>query len=249
MITYEKSNRLTFVAAAVALGVAVAAGVWWMQGGQEPSQDGAPAAANASKGVTDWFKGGAGSDEVHTALHPKYADDGRPEDVDEGDWKALNTGLSKAGLDAKQSQRILSFLRFQHSFEAWQNLDETKEQDRRRRMGEALLAEIPDRVKSGEITAVEANLIGAVMIAGLEPDDQSRTKRMETWQGSISSIAAMPTDERTLQEQFKKTEHDRQVAAAYDDWQKRDPADTDRTQAKLEQALVEVKRAINAGNQ
>jgi hypothetical protein len=247
MITYEKSNRAAFAAAALVLGLAVGAGVWWMQGehGDAASADGG--ASGVAQGAAAWLKPDVSHDDVHQALNPAMADDGRPTDVDPADWNALNGALDKAGIEKKEGQRILSFLRFQHSFEAWQNLDETKDADRRRRVGEALIAEIPERLKSSEFTAIEANLMGAVLIAGVETDEQVRAKRMEEWQAHLNQVSPVPTDEKTLQAQFKQTEAARRLASAYDDWQKTDPNDVNRQPGKLTQAFTDVKRSINAG--
>jgi len=200
-----------------------------------------------AQGAAAWLKPDVSHDDVHQALNPAMADDGRPTDVDPADWNALNGALDKAGIEKKEGQRILSFLRFQHSFEAWQNLDETKDADRRRRVGEALIAEIPERLKSSEFTAIEANLMGAVLIAGVETDEQVRAKRMEEWQAHLNQVSPVPTDEKTLQAQFKQTEAARRLASAYDDWQKTDPNDVNRQPGKLTQAFTDVKRSINAG--
>ncbi len=247
MITYEKSNRAVFVAAALALGLAAGAGVWYLQG-DTAGEAAAPAgASDASQAIGAWIQPDVPLDDMKKSLHPPIAGDGRPEDVDPGDWDALNGALSKAGIEAKEGQRILSFLRFQHTFEAWQNLDEVKDADRRRRIGEALIAEVPDRLKSGEFTAIEANLMGAVLIAGVETDEQVRAKRMEEWQAYLNQVSPMPTDEKTLQAQFKQTEVARRLASAYDDWQKTDPADVNRAPGKLAQSFADVRRSINAG--
>jgi len=244
MITYEKSNRMTFVAAAVVLGLVVGGGVWWMQGGKPEDLPGGAGAATS--GVSAWFKGSSDASAPST-LSPGVDADGRPVDVDAGDWGALNGALAKAQIDPKHGERIVSFLRFQHAFEDWQNIDETKEAARRARVGEGLLAQVPERMKTGEFTPVEANLMGSVLIAGIETDEQLRAKRMEEWQSKISQIAPMPTDEKVLQDQFKKIEYGRRLAAAYDDWQKLEPNDPARSAGKLESAFADVQRAVNSG--
>jgi hypothetical protein len=247
MITYEKSNRAVFVAVALALGLAVGAGVWYLQGDTGAEEAVQAGASDAGKAMGAWIKPDVPLDDMKKSLHPTISDDGRPVDVDPADWDALNGALSQAGIDKKEGQRILSFLRFQHSFEAWQNLDEVSQGDRRRRVGEALIAEVPDRLKSGEFTAIEANLMGAVLIAGIETDEQVRAKRMEDWQAQLNQLSPMPTDEKTLQAQFKQTETARRLASAYDDWQKTDPGDVNRAPGKLAQSFADVRRSINAG--
>jgi hypothetical protein len=245
MITYDKSGKTPVVAGALVLVVGLVAGAWFWRSEQAVE---APAAASGATSVGPgiWFRADS-SDDVHHVLNPDVASDGRPSDVDQGDWGSLNGALSKAGVDAKEAGRIVGFLRFQHSFEAWQNMDETRDADRRRRIAEALLAEVPDRLKSGDFTPIEANLMGAVLIAGLAGSEEVRAKKLEDWQAQLNQISPMPEDEKAFTALSKKTEFSRRLASAYDDWQKTPQGDSNRTPAKLEQAVADIRRQANSG--
>jgi hypothetical protein len=245
MITYDKTGRTPVVAGVLVVAAGMALGAWFWHA--EPQTD-APVAASgvAAHGPGSWFRSDA-SDDVHQVLNPTVAEDGRPADVEQSDWTALNGALSKAGIDAKEAARIASFLRFQRSFEAWQNMDETRDADRRRRIAEGLLAEVPDRLKSGDFTPIEANLMGAVLISGLSGSDEVRAKKLEDWQARLNQISPMPEDEKTFTAMTKKTEFGRRLASVYDDWQKTAEGDANRTSAKLEQAVAEVRRQANSG--
>lgn len=243
MITYQRSKSWQ-IAAAVAVVAAVAGGIYWFTGSSS-EHDGVVLADNKASGA-GWVQPGVGTDDLAASLKVQMSADGRPADVQAEDWNTLNGIMAKLGQPKQEAERIVGYLRYQHTFEAWQTLDETKDAKRRQSAAKALLGELPDRLASGEFTPIEANLMGAVLLADIEPDENKRNKLVEEMQGKLNGIAPMTEDEQQMQAKMRQTELKRRMATAYGEWQaKTNPAD--RTPAKLEQALEEVRRAYNSG--
>ncbi|MBI5924029.1 MAG: hypothetical protein HY836_00345 [Aquabacterium sp.] len=243
MITYQRSKSWQ-IAAAVAVVAGVAGAIYWFSG-SSGEQSGVVLADNAASGA-GWVQPGVGTDDLAASLKVQMLADGRPADVQSEDWDTLNAVITKLGQPKQEAERIVGYLRYQHTFEAWQTLDEIKDAKRRQAAAKALLGELPGRLSSGEFTPIEANLMGAVLLADIEPDENKRNKLVEELQGNLNGIAPMTEDEQQMQAKTRQTELKRRMATAYGEWQaKTNPAD--RTPAKLEQALEEVRRAYNSG--
>lgn len=244
MITYQRSNFGKLIALAVVLAGVGAGAYWWSS---KSDGDTPPIASQGGDkgGAPGWIQPGVG-DDPEAMLKPQVMSDGRPSDVQSEDWAALNAALSKQGMGKGEADRIVSYLRYQRSFESWQVLDEVKDAKKRQRMAQALLSEIPDRLGTGEFTALEANLMGAVLVADIETDETKRNQRLEELQAKFNTISPLTEDEAQIQAKARQTELKRRQALAFADWQAKTET-ADRTPAKLEQALEEVRRAYNSG--
>ena len=245
MITVEKSRSLRGLAIAGAL-VVVAAGAYWAFA---PSGEGVLSKVTDNEGNGMWpgmgnsasVGGGAAPD-----LNPPLLANGRPSDVNEEDWNALEAALKRQPNAKEEASRIVSYMRYQKAFETWQNLDEQRDARKRHQMAESLMAELPERLKSGEFTLVEATLMGVVLIADSEPDEAKRTQRAEAWQAKVATMVQNPEDEAQMAVLNRETEFRRRRASAFGDWQaKTDPAE--RSPAKLSQAMEDVQRLYNTG--
>lgn len=245
MITVEKSRSWRGVAIAAAL-AAVTAGAYWALG---PSGDATHADRGGSVGNGMWpGMGNSASVAVGGApdLHPPVLANGRPSDLSEDDWSALEAALKKQANAKGEATRIVSYLRYQKAFETWQNLDEQRDARRRHEMAESLMGELPDRLKSGEFTLIEATLMGAVLLADLETDEAKRNQRVEAWQAKVGTMVQNPDDEAQMAAVNRETEFKRRRASAFGDWQaKTDP--NERSPAKLSQAMEDVQRMYNSG--
>ncbi len=245
MITYQRSKSRQLAAAGLAIAVVAGGAYWWLghKGGDKP--DGV-VLADGKRAPAGWLQPGVGNDDAATELKPAVLSDGRPSDVQPDDWTILNQVLDKMGAQKSEATRIVGYLRYQHTFEAWQTLDEAKDAKKRQRMAQALLNELPDRLGGGEFTPIEANLMSAVLLADIEPDEAKRNQRLEEQQAKLSAIMPMSEDEQQMQAKNRQIELKRRQATAFAEWQaKTNPAE--RTQAKLEQAMEEVRRAYNSG--
>jgi len=249
MITVEKSRSWQGLAIAAAL-AAAAAGAYWAFG---PSNDSGTAQSASSAGNGMWPGMGNSASVVASGLpelNPPVLADGRPADLSEADWNALEAALKRQPNAKAEAARIVSYLRYQKAFETWQNLDEQRDARKRREMAEALMSELPERMKSGEFTLVEATLMGVVLVADMEPDETKRAQRAEAWQAKVGSmVSAMvtnPEDETQMAALNRETEFKRRRASAFGEWQlKTDPAE--RSPAKLSQAMEDVQRMYNSG--
>jgi hypothetical protein len=244
MITYQRSKSWQMVLLALIVAAGGGAAYWWMH--HEDDVQTGVVLANKAGGIAGWPQASTGNEDPDMALKPPVMQDGRPSDVQSEDWAALNAALAKLALPKGEAERIVGYLRYQHNFESWQTLDETKDAKRRQRMAQALLTELPERLASGEFTPIEANLMSAVLFADIEPDEAKRTQRMEEQQAKLLAIAPLNEDEQIMAAKTRQTELKRRQATAFGDWQaKTNPAE--RTPAKLEQSLQEVRRAYNSG--
>lgn len=242
MITIEKNRSWTAVAIVAA--VAVAGGLaWWAFAPQGASGDaGAPGAAGSMWQQWSSASGAASGDVPSTSI----LSDARWGNVNTEDQNTLEASLSKAPNAKAEAARILSYVQYHRAFEAWQGLDEQKQARERRQLAEGLFKELPDRLKTGEFTLMEAALMGAVLIAEAEPDEARRTQRVEAWQSQLATIVPNPEDETRMAAQNRETEYMRRRATAFGEWQNQTDASL-RTPAKLAQAMAEIDRAYAAG--
>lgn len=243
MITIEKNRSWTGVAIVAAL-VAAGALAWWALAPQGEAGDasGGPAPAGA---IWQWSSASSASTDVPAG--PSILADARLSGVSGEDLEALESSLGRAHANPKaEAARIVSYVQFNRTFEAWQGLDEKKQTRQRQQLAEGLFKELPDRLKAGEFTLMEAALMGAVLIADAESDEARRNQRVEAWQSQLVTIVPNPEDETRMAAQNRETEYMRRRATAFGEWQSQtDP--TLRTPAKLAQAMAEINRAYSAG--
>ena len=211
MITIEKNRSWTGVAIVAAVAAAGALAWWGLSKQDEEGGDARvpePAAA-----IWQWSSAsGAASAEVQT---PSIFADARLSGVQAEDLAALEASLGRGHPNAKaEAARIVSYVQFNRTFEAWQALDEQKQLRERRQLAEGLFRELPDRLKSGEFTLMEAALMGAVLIADAEPDEARRTQRGEAWQAQLVTIVPNPEDEARMAAQNRETEYMRRRGIA-----------------------------------
>ena len=221
----------------VSLVLLAAAGAWWLTGGDGASDQGP--VSRVGGGL--WSRLRA-HDDVAAAASSVQAQ----APVDDADTKALIASLGKRANARAEARRIVSYLGFQKGFNTWQNLDPDTEGARRKQMAKSLLAELPQRYKSGEFTALEATLMGTVLLADAESDSARRNELVTAWQSVVSSGIADPNDQSAMVAGARETEFMRRRATAYEQWQEQtDPAV--RTPDKLAQAMAEVDRLYNSG--
>jgi hypothetical protein len=244
MITYQtsKSKQLT-VALLAAAGVAGAA-YWWWPSGQTPDDKGVVLATGQGGAIKPSTSVEA---EITQELKgPSVMEDGRPADVTQEDWSMLNAALTKQGAPKGEAERIVSYLRYQRSFENWQQLDQDKDANKRRLMAQSLLSEIPERMAKGEFSAIEGQMMSAVLLTETTTDENERTRIIEDWQAKLASVASPLEDEKVLLAKAREVEFKRRQANAFSEWQAQtNPGE--RTPARLDQALESNRRAYNSG--
>lgn len=243
MITYQsKSKQWTMVMAVLAIGAVAAVGYWWSTSATTPEHEGVVLATNqgAIRPTTT-----VETEIAEEMKGPAVAEDGRPSDVSPDDWAILNAALAKQGAPKEEAERIVSYLRYQRSFENWQQLDQEKDAYKRRLMAQSLLAEIPERMAKGEFSAIEGQMMSAVLLTETTTDEAERTRIIEDWQVKLASVASPLEDEKVLLAKAREVEFKRRQANAFAECQALTPPNKC-TSAILEQALETNRRAYNS---
>lgn len=243
-IHYQRSSSKLLAVAITGVAL-IGAGVYWMAGDSASSPEGGVVLSGQS-GLPGWPQASTGAESALDGATPQAQSDGRPGDVSVDDWTALKAALAKVGMPAAEAERIVNFNRYQRNFELWQNIDESSDGSRRRRVAQALMNELPSLVQRGDFTLLESVMIGAALIAEIETDPVRRQARLETWQNDVLAVTPVQSeDEGESKDKTREVELKRRQAIAFSEWQaKTDPAE--RTPMRLEQALEEVRRAYNA---
>lgn len=208
MISYESPKvwqRTWFLALLLGAGVGVA--VWWWQAYmQAPAEEAQPLpkpATHASVPTVD----------VALLVPPKIMDDGRPADFSPEDWAALKDALSKTPNPRAELERIVKYLRFQKGFEQWQALQDGPDVATRHRLAERLLDQVPERMKQGEMTYGEAQMLEAALLADIEPNEEVRKQRLERLQGLLAGSVPKAEAEQQVRDAAMLAEYKRREAA------------------------------------
>lgn len=226
------------------LGICAVAGVgYWMwsaqsdEAGAAEQAAAASAAAAASGGASAWASAGSGG------TMPAQVPGGTAIEVTPDSLAILKAAMAKQPNGAAEAERVVSYLNFQHRFEYWQSLEESRNLQQRHQMSQALLAEMPDRLGKGEFTMPESMMMASVLLADLEPDETKREQRLQEWQTKLAAVAPQPaeSDEQGMIEKQRQTEFKRAQAVAFSEWQAL-PDGQQRTQAKLEEMLEVARR-------
>lgn len=248
MITYQsKSKPWVTVAAVLAVGVAAGAAYWWSTSSTPTDEhEGVVLAPGQGQGAIIKPTTTIEAEIAQELKGPPVMNDGRPSDVTPEDWDILNKALARQGADKAEAQRIVSYLRYQRSFENWQQLDQEKDAHKRRLMAQSLLAEIPERMAKGEFSAIEGQMMSAVLLTETTSDEAERTRIIEDWQVKLAGVASPLEDEKVLLAKAREVEFKRRQANAFAECQAQTPPNKC-TLSQLEQALETNKRAYNSG--
>ncbi|MDQ5926395.1 MAG: hypothetical protein QG554_1337 [Pseudomonadota bacterium] len=239
MISYEQSKiwQRPWVMA-LTLGLAVLAVVAWWQGADGSSEPDATTQQTASA-----VRGSASLPAPETLLTTPVPGDGtRPPDFSDEEWGLLNIAARESEQPQVELARMVSYLRFQKGFAQWQALQNSPDVAARHRLAEQLLAQLPERIKHGEMGAGEINLIQQALLMDLVPDEAQRQTRLKQAQADL--VQAAPSVDTTQQalESTRRNEYKRREAAIVAAYQSRPEAQ--RNPAQLEAALEEARRAV-----
>ena len=253
MITTDRSLfswRRAWWAAGLGLIALLGAGLWWSwHAGTSSSEreqaaalgQGARVAGGAASGV-QFGPGGA----VNTLLAPTVLPDGRPSDFSPQDWAALKDAMAKTANPEAELKRVVAYLRFQKSFEQWQNLRESSDLARRQQLAAALVDQLPERLRQGEVTMGEALMLASALWTDLEPNEDKRKVRLEEVQAVLASAAPQPDAAQQAREAAQQAEYKRREAAIVLEYQSR--PESQRDQAWLEGQLDTARRAVYGAN-
>jgi len=224
------------------MGLAVAAVVaWWMWHGREASADTDEASATAS------VRSGEPEAVARAGLQPPpVLSDGRPADFSAEEWAALKDAMKQSSQPEAELKRVVAYLRFQKRFDQWQGLRDSPDVSLRRQVASSLVDQVPERLKEGEVTMGEAQLLLSALWADLEPDESRRRLRIEEGIKILQSAAPQPDADQARREADRLTEYKRRESAIVLEYQSRPEAQRD--PAWLEAQLDDARRAVYGGN-
>ena len=245
MISYQSTKfwqRSWF--AALLGGVAIGGGIWWWQSQQEAGQVAeAASAASASSAPSNRMPALAAAPLVSGgASTPTVLPDGRPSDFTPEDWAALKAAMSTQPNAKAETERVVSYLRFQRAFEQWQALADSNNVQQRHQLAENLLTQVPDRLSKGEVTMGEALLLSTALLTDLEADERLREQRLSEMRNKFEALAPQPDAEQAAREAERLTEFKRRQSAIVASWQAQPEGKRD--QAALERDLESARRAV-----
>lgn len=220
------------------MGVAVAAVVaWWMWQGHSAGATAPEAAvpARVTSGVAE-AAARAGLQE------PALLSDGRPADFSAEEWSALKEAMKQSSQPEAELKRVVAYLRFQKRFDQWHGLRESADVGLRRQVAASLVEQVPERLKEGEVTMGEAQLLLTALWADLEPDQARRRQRIEEGIKILQSAAPQPDADQARREADRLTEYKRRESAIVLEYQARPEAQRD--PAWLEAQLDDARKAV-----
>ncbi len=222
------------------MGVAVAAVVaWWMWQGRSAAAEEVAAPAHASSGSAE-AAARAGLQE------PALLSDGRPVDFSAEEWGALKEAMKQASQPEAELKRVVAYLRFQKRFDQWQGLRDSPDVGLRRQVAASLVEQVPERLKQGEVTMGEAQLLLSALWADLEPDEVRRRQRIDEGIKILQAAAPQPNADQARREADRLSEYKRRESAIVLEYQSRPEAQRD--PAWLEAQLDDARRAVYGGN-
>jgi hypothetical protein len=249
MIKYQSSSQRTRWTVAILLAaISTGMAVWWIST-SKPEPSAVSDASGGAEGGSMWPQAGVGEEgQAVTLATPSVLGDGRPADISEADWATLLSVLAKMGKTPEDAIKLVEQVRFQRSFEKLQTLDNPEDAAVRRRMAQTLMSELPERLKDGEFTLMEATFMGASLIAETESEDSQRNAALVQWQMQLAKLVPDFENDVAIAKLSQETQMKRLQASAYAEWVS-EPNPALRTAARLEQLMEQARRDFNSGAQ
>ncbi len=247
MISYDRSSArspLVWVAA-VAAGLGVAVAAWWMQGRDEVVP--APQApTSAPSGALVGRSAGAAMPVTSISEPAPILPDGRPADLTEDEWRALQDTVGKGPNAQAEMKRVTAYLRFQKGFTQWQAQQETSHDPvQRKALAQQLLTAVPERLKQSEVTIGEALMLAAALYNDIEPDEATRSTKLEQFRAELEAVAPRTENAAEMREASCLAEYKRREAIIQQDFISR--PDGQRDHKKFEADLDAAHRAVYEG--
>lgn len=243
MITVERSKiwqQTWFLA--LLLGTAAGSAVWWWQARGQVTDT----LADASKAQAAISSDRSAAAKVDSALlvPPTVANDGRPSDFSPEDWAALREAMATTANPQAELERVVKYLRFQKGFEQWQTLRDSSDVAQRHQLARRLLAQVPDRMRQGELTMGEALMLENALWADLEPNEELRKQRLEQAQATLAAAVPQPDADQEAREAAQLREYKRREAAIVADYQAQ--PESQRDAERLSKNLDAARNAVYA---
>jgi len=242
MITYSSPKfwqRTWFTLACMAVAALAVVGWWWRAQGAPTSA--LPAGAQGQVAATAQGRPVGGSLAAPTVLG-----DGRPSDFSVQEWSALKEAMAQAAQPEAELKRVVEYLRFQKRFERWQGLRDSPDAGQRQQLAASLLDQVPERLRQGEVSMGEAQMLLSALWADVEPDEVRRRQRIEEGIALLKDAAPRPDAEQQKRDAALLSEYKRREAAILLEYQSR--PDAQRDPAWLEAQLDAARRSVYGAN-
>lgn len=242
MITYSSPKfwqRTWFTLVCMAVAALAVVGWWWRAQGALTSA--LPAGAQGQVAATAQARPVGGSLAAPTVLG-----DGRPSDFSAQEWSALKEAMAQAAQPEAELKRVVEYLRFQKRFERWQGLRESPDAGQRQQLAASLLDQVPERLRQGEVSMGEAQMLLSALWADVEPDESRRRQRIEEGIALLKDAAPRPDAEQQKRDAALLSEYKRREAAILLEYQSR--PDAQRDPAWLEAQLDAARRSVYGAN-
>lgn len=253
MITYNspkfwQRTSFTLVCMAVAAAAVVA---WWMLKGRGAAAASGSASAQGAASAQSVNAGALAAPGTQGTPRPELApaqilSDGRPSDFSPQEWAALKEAMSQADQPEAELHRVVAYLRFQKRFERWQGLRDSPDAGLRRQIAAGLIDQVPERMRQGEVSMGEAQMLLAALWTDLEPDEARRRQRIDEGVKLLQAAAPRPDAEQEKRDAALLAEYKRREAAIVLEYQSR--GEGQRDPAWLEAQLDAARRAVYGGN-
>ena len=242
MISYSRPQFwqrtwFTFLCMAVAVGAVVVWWVWQDRSHLEPTVAASPADATTAR------QGAAARSGLP---EPAVLSDGRPVDFSAEEWSALKEAMKQSSQPEAELKRLVAYLRFQKRFDQWQGLRDSPDVALRRQVAASLVEQVPERLKEGEVTMGEAQLLLSALWTDLESDEAKRRQRIDEGIKILQSAAPQPDADQARRDAERLNEYKRRESAIVLEYQSRPEAQRD--PAWLEAQLDDARRAVYGGN-
>jgi hypothetical protein len=110
----------------------------------------------------------------------------RPAYVSRMEWSMLNGVAQQHLAPERELTRLVNFLRFTKKLEIYESLPAVQAAAKRMGLAEQLLAELPERVRQGEMDLNEADRLLSLMLPDAVPDVQARAQRAVDEKGKLA---------------------------------------------------------------
>lgn len=164
-----------------------------------------------------------------------------PAAISERDRRALEAALAQEPGGRARAAEVLALASYVRGLETWRAMAPGGPGSPRHRLGEALMAEMPDRVAQGVFALEEAVMIQSVLLSAQEPDPARRDMHLEAWRHRLAAVARPPEGEaHVLQDQQRRATYHRRQATVFAEWLTQD--EPQRDPAQLAEAMAESRR-------
>jgi hypothetical protein len=203
-----------------------------------------PATATATAQATPMTGGGTQAQGAAAQPLPASTANGAapPEGLSPPQWASLQQALAQHPDREREQARVLAYLHFQHQVDQWRNGPSGMDRAQRAALGEDIAAQLPTRLRNGELLPIEAE----ELLAAIAPEREAQADRQAAWVASQKArwhTALTPAEQAAQARAHQQDEaFARQSQAITARWLSAPEAERDQTalETALQQLRVQV---------